>query len=385
MLEKINNRLDSAIANLDIESFDELFPLILNDLEYILVELSLDEEKLSPGDIYRNGVSIASKTQEYLAKLSTMYFKLLHNIDIEIINSNDYNLSIGGGGYNFDDGKIYYTYIGAMLSKNSDLSFLHTCLHEGRHKMQHEAYKTEDILSFSPCFLRLLKEHLLENSLQENNRKFYLDNYHKLFTENDAELFASYELENFIPKLMDYYLKKSNKKESDIDDELMYKISKLNHLFNENLKKEKFNIDDEVASQIYDSPIIKGKFKIKDEEKEKIIMMDKYIKSHPELQEKYPILRLLFNKDRPKTHKETIADLMRLKEGKSYEFKEKIDALYDEIIVTDPILLLNEMLLNEDVQSIEIFMNMYKELTIEYQEEIKELNEQYGCFNTYIR
>lgn len=41
MLEKINNRLDQAIANLDKESMKELFPLILDDLGYILISLKL--------------------------------------------------------------------------------------------------------------------------------------------------------------------------------------------------------------------------------------------------------------------------------------------------------------------------------------------------------
>lgn len=36
MLDKINNRLDIALNNLNNDNFEELFPIILDDLEYIL-------------------------------------------------------------------------------------------------------------------------------------------------------------------------------------------------------------------------------------------------------------------------------------------------------------------------------------------------------------
>lgn len=36
MLDKINKRLDNAINNLDNDNFIQLYPLILDDLYYIL-------------------------------------------------------------------------------------------------------------------------------------------------------------------------------------------------------------------------------------------------------------------------------------------------------------------------------------------------------------
>ena len=385
MLEKINNRLDKAIANLEIDNFEKLFPIMLDDLEYVLVGIKEDEKQLSSTERFMSGVSLTSKIYNYLAKLASLYFKLLYDINIEIIDSDDYNLSIAAGGYNSEDDKIYYSYLGAMLSKTSDLSFLHTCLHEGRHKMQHDAYQKEDILAFQPYMLRLLKENLLEESLQENNRKFYLDNYKKLFTENDAEYFAKQEINSFIQKLMSVYLKVTNKNQTDIDNELMYKISKINHLFNTILKEEKFNIVEEVIIQTYDAALITDKLIIKEERVDRLTALDKHIKNNPELQEEYPILRLLFNGTTPKNHQEIIADLMKLKEGKTLAEKEKIDSLYDEIIATDPILLLSEILLSGNMSAVEMFMNMYPTIAIEYKDEIKELNEQYGCFNSYIK
>lgn len=385
MLDKIKTRLDIAISNLDIENIEELFPIILDDLEYILEGLAVDEKRLTSTERFMNGVNIAEKELAYFSKLATVYFKKIYNEELEIINSSDYSLALAGGGYSIETGKIYYSYMGAMLSKKSELSFLHTCLHEGRHKMQHEAYTTEYISDFPPYMLRLLKESLLEESLQEDNRKFYLDNYQKLFTENDSEVFANEELENFIGKLLSLYLQKTNKTEKDIDNNLMYKLSKIKYLFNFELQKEKFNINEDVANQIYNAAIIRGDYKVNNQEVDRLIFTDKFIKSHPELQEEYPILRLLFNGNTPKTHKEIIKDLMRIKEGRTLEEKELIDALYDEIIATDPILLLTELLLSGNMKAVEVFMNTYPSVVIEYKDEIEKLNEQYNFLNRYMK
>ena len=57
MIEKINTRLNKAIENLDKQDFVELFPLILNDLEYILVDFKNDVNALAPGENYKYGFS----------------------------------------------------------------------------------------------------------------------------------------------------------------------------------------------------------------------------------------------------------------------------------------------------------------------------------------
>ena len=151
------------------------------------------------------------------------------------------------------------------------------------------------------------------------------------------------------------------------------------------MKVKKFNINEDVANQIYNAAIIRGDYKVNNQEVDRLIFTDKFIKSHPELQEEYPILRLLFNGNKPKTHEEIIKDLMRLKEGRTLEEKELIDALYDEIIATDPILLLTELLLSGNMKAVEVFMNTYPSVVIEYKDEIEKLNEQYNFLNRYMK
>ena len=76
---------------------------------------------------------------------------------------------------------------------------------------------------------------------------------------------------------------------------------------------------------------------------------------------------------------------MRIKEGRTLEEKELIDALYDEIIATDPILLLTELLLSGNMKAVEVFMNTYPSIVIEYKDEIEKLNEQYNFLNRYMK
>lgn len=385
MVEIINKRLDVAIDNLDNDNFIELFPIILDDLEYILVDFEKEESKLSIEEQFEMGILFNKKINIYFGRLAKLYFKLIQGIDINVINSNDYNLSSSSGGYNSNDDNIYYSDFGAMLGKKSELSFLHTCLHEGRHKMQHDAYKSNNLLTFPPYMLRLLKEKLLEKSLNDNNRKFYLDNYYLFYTENDAEIFARKEIYNIIKNFMYIYLKISNKLENDIDKELLLKINKINQLFDDILVQEKFNINNEIISQIYGSNLTNGNYVINNEQFDRMIKIDKFIKANPELQKEYPILRLLFNGNVPKSYDEIISDLNIFKKNKTPIEQQQIDNLYKEIILLDPILFLNDILVRGDMTAFDEFIKLHPTITSEYKEEIRVLNEKYGCFGNFIK
>lgn len=384
MLEKINNRLDQAIANLDKESMKELFPLILDDLGYILISLKLQEASLTPGERFESGAALSGKVTKYLAKLGTVYFKHVYGIDIEVINCDDYNLSTAGAGYNGKDGKIYYTDFGAILSKQTDLSFLHTTLHEGRHKIQHDQYETDDLLKFEPHMLRLLKETLLEESLHDNNRQFYQENYDRLLGENDAEIFAKYEIYNFIRKLMNVYLKETNQKENEVDEILMLKANHIDYIFKTILQKENFNINKKVAQELYDAEMISDTYNKDGQQVDRLIMIDKYIKAHPEFQEKYPVLRLLFSGNTPKSYEEIIAEREMYKQNRSKEEQEHIDKMYDEIISLDPILALSQALATNDMYMLKVYLYNHPTILTEYADEIQSLKAKYPVLEQII-
>lgn len=384
MLDKIYNRLDVATANLDNENIEELFPLILEDLRYILIRLEFEKDMLSEVESFEHGAAISKKVTAYLAKLGIVYFKQVYGIDITIINSDDFSLATAGGGYNEKDGNIYYSDFGALLSSQTQLSFLHTALHEGRHKIQHDQYKTEDLMTFEPHMLRILKENLLEDSLHENNRQFYLDNYDRMLGENDAEIFARYEIHNFIRKLMSVYLSKTNQTEAEVDEILMLKAEHISYMFSTILQKENFNIDSKVQTEIYDSELITDTYNKDGQKVDRLITIDKYIKAHPEHQEEYPVLRLLFNGRTPKTYEEIIADREAYKQNRTEEEQRHIDKMYAEIISLDPILFLTNALVNNDIYMVKVFLIKHPTVVTEYANEIQDLKEKYSNFGPIL-
>ena len=223
MLDRINNRLDIALNNLNNDNFEELFPIILDDLEYILSDYKKDKEKLTSVEQFMHGIEFHDKIVLYYIELSKIYMKKIYGIDLTFVETDDYSFATAGGGYNAEDDKIYYSKFGSTLAQKSDLTFLHVCLHEARHKMQQDTYTSNDIFSFPSYMLRFLKEVLLENSLQENNRKFYTDNYEILFIENDAEIFAKKEISILVYNLYNLYINLYNKTSGE-SNELLQKV-----------------------------------------------------------------------------------------------------------------------------------------------------------------
>lgn len=378
MIEQMINRLEQAKNNLNNEDFLTLFPIMLNDLEYIIKGYKEDEEKLSPEDRFMNGTTITKLRIQYLAELAKLYFNLRYNVKLKIVNSNEYSLALASGGYKETDDTIYYSDFGVILSQQSELSFLHTCLHEGRHKLQHQMYKSNDILSIPPYMLRLLKEDILQSILPGKNRAFYLDNYSILFTENDAEIFAREEIHNFINYLTEIYVELNP--DSKKDDEIIKQANEMNDLFEEVLKTEEFRIDPVVESQIYEGEIINSNYQIEGATLDRLIMLDKCIKHNPNLQHQFPILKLLFNGDIPKNYEEIISEKDSLKVGKTEDEQQHIDELYEEIIRLDPILTLTEKLELGDLEYVQEYLLAHPTISEEYKYEIADLREKYGAF-----
>ena len=314
-----------------------------------------------------------------MAKVAACYLKRFAGVDVNIVESDETGLAMAGGGYNYDDGNIYYSVFGAIISQHSELSFLHTFFHEGRHKLQHEFYEKEDLMLFPPFMLRMLKESLLENSLNMNDREFYRINYDNLFIENDAEIFARYEIYNFIKKMTNAYINSANKSPDEINS-ILIKSKRLNHLFSDILSNEKFMINNDIFEQLYGGDIINCDYNMFGQSVDRIIATDKYIKSNPELQNKYPILRLLFNGNKPKSYEEIMIDRENLKLNKSLKDQQTIDELYNEIIILDPILSLTERLESGDKNSVNHYLSLHPTLISEYPEETKSLTSKYGNF-----
>lgn len=106
--------------------------------------------------------------------------------------------------------------------------------------------------------------------------------------------------------------------------------------------------------------------------------MYKFIKLHPELQEKYPLLRLLFNGTQPKTYEEIIDDKEAMKYNKSLEDGQKIESIYKVIIETDPILALTDRIVRNDDEAVSEYLKLHPTLLTEYKDEIEKLKVKYN-------
>lgn len=250
--------------------------------------------------------------------------------------------------------------------------------------MQYDQYETDDLLKFEPHMLRLLKENLLEESLHDNNRQFYQENYDRLFGENEAEMFSKYEIYNFIRKLMTVYLKETNQKENEVDEILMLKANHIDYIFKTILQKENFNINKKVAQELYDAEMISDTYSKDGQQVDRLIMIDKYIKAHPEFQEKYPVLRLLFSGNTPKSYEEIIAEREMYKQNRSKEEQEHIDKMYDEIISLDPILALSHALATNDIYMLKVYLYNHPTILTKYADEIQALRAKYPVLEQII-
>ena len=383
MKEKIEERLNAAIGNMYLSNFEKLFPLIVEDLEYILFQFKEDYKKLSPGEQLRNGDFFQHKINLYFSKLAITYFRLRYDVELDIIYQDSFS-PIGAGGYDSHDDVVYYSDSGAILSKTTDISFLHTCLHEGRHKIQQGIFQTSDIMSFPPYMLFLLKENILINELSQINKNFYSENYEHLYSEDDSALFARNELDLFVLNLAYMYMERYHKTPKDIPD-LFYKVGVLQNYFTEMQNKEFFRINIDPIQNISGEDLDSFSYVMNGANIDPLIAMDKCIKSHPEYQEKYPILKLLFNGNVPKTYKELMSDRDRYKIGKSADVHLHIDELYQCIIQLDPILSLTEMLERRDYESACEFLEKHPTVMEEYALEIQTLKDNYPGFGDFIR
>ena len=133
----------------------------------------------------------------------------------------------------------------------------------------------------------------------------------------------------------------------------------IDYMFKTVLQKENVNINTKVEEELYNAEMIIDTYNKDGQKVDRLIMIDKYMKAHPEFQEKYPVLGLLFNGSTPKTYEEIIADREMYKQNRPSEEQEYIDKMYEEIISLDPILALSHALKNNDIYQ-EVYYSQVK-------------------------
>lgn len=376
----IVNKINQMIKNIKQKDIISNFPEILNDLHYIYYTLEQDESKLDDVDIFMNGPNIDKKVIEYFSIFTQKYIKFKYNTDIEIELHEDYNLATASGAYDCKDNKIKYATLGILIGKINTSSYLHTFLHEAKHKMQHDSYSktnAKDFLSNSENAVILAKEFAYGKGKENDNGEFYMSNYNNLYVETDAEIFSHNTIKTMLMEMFVEYKKQSKAVTTDelrIHLSLVQNKMKKNSLEIQEKRKERMNLN--IVNECYGIKPITSSYVYQGEEIDKLIALDKYIKNNPEIQETMPIFKLIFNENVPKTYDEINIDKQRLI-GAYPEKRKQIIEIYNNIIKSDPILYLTYLVENNQTNEVIKFVENHNTIFLEYPEEIEKIINKY--------
>ena len=377
--KNIINRLNLAIDNIEKSNFISNYPNIIEDLNYIYFDLDEERSKLNNKEQFIYGADIENKIMEYFAKFTKHYLKIFYNANIDIERSEESSMSIANAGYDSKQDKIKYSSFGMSLGRINKTSYIQIFLHESRHKLQYDVYKTtniENVLNFSGNSIILIKEKIYKSLNSDNNRMFYQDNYNFLYAETDAEKFSLDELNIIIMNMYNNYISNAQNKNQKVEKSLMLKTAKVHRKIGQDrleiksTQQKQGRLNSIIIEELSREKSINSSYNVQGIEVDKLIELDKTIKKHPELQEQMPLLKLLFNGNTPKTYKEILADRQNLLVTHP-QYEDEINKLYSNIIKTDPILYLTDLVIHNETILIEDFLRMHQTIFNEYSEEIQ--------------
>ena len=272
--------------------------------------------------------------------------------------------------YNPVDKKISYQLNVIMREQSNNFAdVMELCLHENRHAMQFKSFsieKADDMLNFDPNSLFILKDYLVMHNVN------YQRNHINSLMEIDANLYAI----GISKHLVSQYF--SEHQEDLKNTDLAFKEKITGNPFDE----------------LSEYGLISGEYVLEDGQKvDRAIMMDKNLKNtiSPQLVEQYPMLKLIWKDGNFKTYSEFMRDkqvlLQRASdkqseklESPSYSIepiteKEKIERLYGAIIQSDPMLYLESLLSQKQIQYFKVkeLFSIHPTLLDEYQSQIAEI------------
>lgn len=268
--------------------------------------------------------------------------------------------------YNPVDKKISYQLNIIMREKSNNFAnVMELCLHENRHAVQFKSFsieKADDMLNFDPNSIIVLKDYLVMHKVN------YERNHINSLMEIDANLYAR----GISKCLVSQYFSEHQEDLKNTHLAFMEKIT------------------DNPFDELSEYGLILGEYVLEDGQKvDRAIMMDKNLKNtiSPQLVEQYPMLKLIWKDGNFKTYSEIMRDKQVLlqrasnKQSKKLESiepiteKEKIERMYGAIIQSDPMLYLESLLSQKQLQYFkvkELFM-LHPTLLDEYQSQIAEV------------
>ncbi len=382
--EELIRSLKKRLKQLKENDFYDYFPNMIEDIEYFYNNLEQEIESLSEEEQIDCNYEIHELLITYWMELLKNYLKetLKQTINYEF----DELLSIGGcAAYDEEKDRILLSVIGLMIQEINLMSYVQPSLHEFRHKLQHDYYKEEqieNILSYPDYFL-LIEKHYLYRKYHKSD-SFYLDNYTYQYPEIDAEEYSSNIIKQILPTLYQKY-----KKQKGTNKELEERVYLLQERIKNDVKEIRENLEERkrintpITKELYDKKEITTFFQEENQLRDSIVEVDTFLKNHLELQEDYPILKLLWNDHSPKKYQEILLDQNNLLEiipnqeiivfGKKATTHKQIKKLYERIIQSDPILQIEEWIETNQIEKIEKYLKIHPTILERYPEDRERL------------
>ena len=376
-LKSIIDKLNKMSKSIKEKDIVEDFPTVLSQIEFIM---SLDNKPIRVNNDYEEKIfDVEYPKIEYMAELVKKY------LEIKWDNKFSYNLDIvdmlapnSTGGYNQEEDKTTFQVFGLMSGSINMADTIRAITHEFRHQhlyhFLHES-KEENLVKYPSYFIIIAKDTIAKDILVEedengNITKPYRDeNYKNLYMEIDANNYGIQVSRKIISELYEMYPHK-NKKLNDRVHDLQMRLSNQSILVQNELYEEG-RLNNIISSEMYLKKPITSKVLVDNESKDRLLFIDKCLKDNPIIRDKYEVLNILMNDYDYKSFSEIF--MSRYKSLSNSKEPNKVNAIYDYMIDTDPMLLITKLVIEKDVKEIKKFLRDHPTFKEEYQEEINNL------------
>ena len=359
------------------------FPSIVDDLEYIIKTYKLKIDGLTDNQRINHIYDIEYYKDEFLAELMKKYMEISWNKKFSY-EMGEGNILVSSGGYNQEKNIVDLSVIGLLLNSENTADTLVRITHEYRHQyffhFMHEN-NIDKILDYPSYFITIAKNYIpkpLNNVYDEEknfiNNQYYRDNHPRMYTEVDANNYAINTVRKFLLELYGLYPNKNNKLElkvNKLQQELVKQCIKV-----EEVLKEENRLDQNYLNEIYLKKPISSTLLVDGEEKDSLLYTDKTLKNNPIIKDKYEVLNILMNDYRFKSYHELLLDKYNAID--KYGNESKIDSIYENIINSDPMVLITKLVEEKNQEGIIEFLEKHPTFKDEYKEEIDSL------FNTLV-
>lgn len=378
-INSIESLLKKKSSSIKEKNILKDFPSIVNDLETIVNIFNKEIEGVTVNQMVCPVYNIELYKTEFLAELMKKYmeFTWQDKFGYEI---DDMIFMISSGGYNKKKDIVLLSPLALLLNAGSNTSSaLARIIHEYRHQHQFHFFHESDIkkiIKYPSHYMLLTKNRFVkdihdiydEEEVFEYNQ-YYADNHDRMYTEVDANNYALETTQNFLIDLYGKYPHKNKNLEKKVIA-LQAELLKQCQVIKQEFKDEK-RLEPKYLKEIYLKSPITSNVLVDGKETDSLLYIDRTIKNNYDLKENYEILKLIVNDYGFKDYHELILD--KYKAIEECGNKEKINAIYDNIINTDPMLLMTKLVEEKDIHSIQKFISDHPTFLKEYKEEINEL------------